>query len=115
MDDETKLGKGKLWLDAEVRRHYPLTAQRLKEAAFQEQVDLGYRRYTEVLRSLRAAAEISSKELSELSMKEEGLEFIVEGNIDKEDVPRSSHQEDSRSLQESGKQQALKDQRIDSA
>ena len=61
MDDDAGGSKEKLWLDEEFRTRYPLTAQRLNEAALQEQVNLGYRRYTEVLQTLRAAAERSHK------------------------------------------------------
>ena len=106
MGDNLGVGKEKLWLDAQFRRYYPLTAQRLKEAALQEQVDLGYQRYTEVLRSLRAAAELSRKELTELSNKEDGLELIVEGDAATDDL--SDLKEDSRSFQEIGKLQGLR-------
>ena len=59
MKDDAGGDKEKLWLDAEFRRQYPLTTQRLKETALQQQVDLEYERYMEVLRSLHAAAELS--------------------------------------------------------
>jgi hypothetical protein len=107
MGDNLGVGKEKLWLDAEFRRYYPLTAQTLKEAALQEQVDLGYRRYTEVLRSLRSAAELTRKELTELSAKEGGLEFIGECKTNEDNYPRPSPQEALRSFQEVGEQQDL--------
>src|SRR4051794_27448716 len=95
MDDDAGGSKEKLWLDEEFRSRYPLTAQRLNEAALQEQVNLGYRRYTEVFQMLRAAADLSRKELIELSMKEDGLERISESNTDKEEFLCPSRKEDS--------------------
>jgi hypothetical protein len=95
MDDDAGGSKEKLWLDEEFRSRYPLTARRLDEAALQEQVDLGYRRYTEVLLSLRAAADLSRKELIELSMKEDGLKPISESKADKEEFLHPSRKEDS--------------------
>ena len=99
MNDETGVNEEKLWLDAEFRRQYPLTTQRLKETALQRQVDLGYERYTEVLRSLYAAAELSKKELTELSEKEGVLDLIDENYPDEEDFPQPSPEEASESLE----------------
>jgi hypothetical protein len=99
MNDNTEVKREQVWLDAECRRQYPLTTQRLKETALQQQVDLGYERYLEILRSLHAAAELSHKELTELSEKEDILELIGEGYPDKEDLPRSTHEEASKSLE----------------
>jgi hypothetical protein len=99
MNDDTGVKREQVWLDAECRRQYPLTTQRLKETALQQQVDLGYERYLEVLRSLHAAAELSRKELTELSEKEDILELVSEGYPDKEDLPRSTHEEASKSLE----------------
>jgi ribosome-binding protein aMBF1 (putative translation factor) len=99
MKDDTGVNEEKLWLDAEFRRQYPLTTQRLKEAALQRQVDLGYERYTEVLRSLRAAAELSKKELAELSEKEGVLELIAENHSEEDDLPQPSPEEASKPLE----------------
>jgi hypothetical protein len=82
-----------------IRRQYPLTTQRLKETALQHQVDLGYERYMEVFRSLHAAAELSWKELAELSEKEGVLELIGEDYSDEEDFPRRSLKEASKSFE----------------
>ena len=109
MDDDAGGSKEKLWLDEEFQRRYPLTARRLDEAALQEQADLGYRRYTEVLLSLRAAADLSRKELVELSMKENGLELMGESNADSEEFPHPSPKEGSRSFRMPGKLQHPKD------
>jgi hypothetical protein len=98
MNDDTGVNREKLWLDAEFRRQYPLTTLRLKETALQQEVDLGYERYMEVLRSLRAVAELSQKELTELSEKEGILELIGEDYPDKENFPRPSSEEASKSL-----------------
>lgn len=98
MHDDAGVNKEKLWLDAEFRRQYPLTTQRLKETALQQQVDLGYERYMEVLRSLHAAAELSQRELAALSEKEGILELIGEDYPDEEDFPRPSSEEASKSL-----------------
>src|SRR5215210_826437 len=98
MNDDAGVNKETLWLDAEFRRHYPLTTQRLKETALQQQVDLGYERYLEVLRSLHAAAELSHKVLTELSEKEGILELIGEDYPDEEDFPRPSPEEASKAL-----------------
>src|SRR3954465_3071387 len=99
MNDVAAVNKEKVWLDAEFRRQYPLTTQRLKETALQQQVDLGYERYMEVLRSLHAAAELSQRELAELSEKEGILELIGEDRPDEVDFPRSSPEEASKSLE----------------
>src|SRR4051812_35174965 len=96
--NDAGVNKEKLWLDAEFRRQYPLTTQRLKETALQQQVDLGYERYMEVLRSLHAA-ELSQRELAELSEKEGILELIGEDRPDEVDFPRSSPEEASKSLE----------------
>jgi hypothetical protein len=78
MDDDTRANKGtetnidaeinndELWKDEEFRRQYPLTAQRLRDLAVQQQEDSEYRKYVDTLRSLQASA-------SELS-EEEGLD-----------------------------------------
>ncbi len=95
MNDDPGGSKEKLWLDQEFRTRYPLTAQRLDEAALQEQADLGYRRYADVFQRLRAAADLSRKELIELSRKEYGLELMGESNGEKEEFLRLSRQEDT--------------------
>jgi len=93
MDDDAGDSKEKLWLDEEFRSRYPLTARRLDEAALQEQVDLGYRRYADVFQRLRVAADLSRKELTELSRKEDGLERINESNADKDKFLHPSRKE----------------------
>ena len=98
MNDDTGVSREKVWLDAECRRQYPLTTQRLKETALQQQVDLGYERYLEVLQSLHAAAELSHKVLTELSEKEAVLGLISEDHPDEEDFPRPSPEEASKAL-----------------
>ena len=95
MDDDAGGSKEKVWLDEEFRSRYPLTARRLDEAALLEQVDLGYRRYAEVFQRLRAAADLSRKELIELSMKEDGLGLIGQSNVDKEEFLRPPRKENS--------------------
>jgi hypothetical protein len=75
MDDDTKPNKStetnddaetnndELWMDEEFRRQYPLTAQRLRDLAVQQQEDSEYRKYVDTLRSLEApAGELSEKE-----------------------------------------------------
>ncbi len=86
-----------MWLDAEFRRQYPLTTQRLKETALQREVELGYERYTEILRNLHAAAELSKKELAELSEKEGVLELIGATYPEEDDIPQPSPEEASES------------------
>ena len=99
MNDYTGVKRKQVWLDAECRRQYPLTTQRLKETALQQQVDLGYERYLEVLQSLHAAAaELSHKVLTELSEKEAVLGLISEDHPDEEDFPRPSPEEASKAL-----------------
>ena len=63
-------------------------------------MDLGYERYEEVFQSLHAAAELSKKELAELSEKEGVLELIGENYPEEEDLPQSSPEEASESLEE---------------
>jgi hypothetical protein len=69
MDDDTKANKDteanndELWMDEQFRRQYPLTAQRLRYLAVQQQEDAEYRKYVDTLRSLQASAgELSGKE-----------------------------------------------------
>ena len=100
MSDDVGVNEEKLWLNAKFRCRYPLTAQRLKEMALQQQVDLGYERYVDVFRSLYAAAELSKKELVELSEKEGGLELIGEDYPEEEALPQPSPEEASKSLEE---------------
>ena len=99
MSDDTGDNREKVWLDAEFRRQYPLTTQRLKEAALQREVDLGYERYTEVFRGLHAAAELSKKELAELSEKEGVLELLGEDYPEEDDSPQPTPEEASESLE----------------
>lgn len=99
MVNDTGVNSKKVWLDAESRRQYPLTMQRLKETAVQQQVDAGYERYMEVLRSLRAAAELSQKELTELSEKDGLLELIGDDYLDEENFFRPPPEEASKSLE----------------
>jgi hypothetical protein len=89
----------KVWLDAAFRRQYPLTTQRLKETALQRKVDLGYERYVEVFRSLHAAAELSKKELAELSEKEGVLELIGENYSEGDSFPQPSPDEAPKSVE----------------
>ncbi len=68
MDDDTRANTGtetnkdaetnndELWKDEEFRRQYPLTAQRLRDLAVQQQEDSEYRKYVDTLRSLQASA-----------------------------------------------------------
>ena len=99
MNDDTGVNGEKVWLDAEFRRQYPLTTQRLKETALQRQVDLGYERYTDVFRSLHAAAELSKKELAELSEKEGVLRRSGENYSEVESFPQPSPDEASKSVE----------------
>jgi len=99
MNDDTRVNREKVWLDAEFRRQFPLTTQRLKETALQRQVELGYERYTDVFRSLYAAAELSNKKLTELSEKEGILELIGENYPEKDDFTQPSLEEVSKSLE----------------
>src|SRR5918997_1544381 len=98
MSDDTEVNEEQVWLDAEFRRQYPLTTQRLKETALQREVELGYERYTEIFRNLHAAAELSKKELTELSEKEGVLELIGETFAEEDDSPQPSPEETSESL-----------------
>jgi hypothetical protein len=99
MNDDTGVNGEKVWLEAEFQRQYPLTTQRLKETALQREVELWYERYMEVFRSLHAAAELSKKELTELSEKEGVLELIGENYHDEGDFPQPSPEEASESLE----------------
>jgi hypothetical protein len=99
MSDDREVNGDQVWLDAEFQRQYPLTTQRLKETALQREVELGYERYTEVFRSLHAAAELSKKELNELSEKEGVLELIGETFPKEDDFPQPSQEEASESLE----------------
>lgn len=99
MTDGTGVNSEKVWLDAESRRQYPLTMQRLKETALQQQVDSGYERCVEVLRSLYAAAELSRKELTEFSEKDGILELIGDDYPDEENFSRPSPEEASTFLE----------------
>ena len=82
MDDDTKPNKStetnddaetnndELWMDEEFRRLYPLTAQRLRDLAVQQQEDSEYRKYVDTLRSLQASAgELSEKEGLDLEFR----------------------------------------------
>ena len=100
MADDTGVNSEKVWLDAESRRQYPLTMQRLKETALQQQVDSGYKRYMEVLQSLYAAAELSKKELIEFSEKDAILELIGNDYPDEENFSRPSPEEAAKSLED---------------
>jgi hypothetical protein len=69
MDDDTKANKDteasndELWMDEQFRRLYPLTAQRLRDLAIQQQKDSEYRTYVDTLRSLQSSAgELYEKE-----------------------------------------------------
>ena len=99
MNDGTGVNGEKVWLDAEFRRQYPLTTQRLKETALQRQVDVGYERYTDVFRSLHAAAELSKKELAELSKKEGVLGLIGVNYSEEESFYQPSPNEASKSVE----------------
>jgi hypothetical protein len=62
-NNDTEANNDKLWLDEEFRRLYPLSAQRLRDLAVQQQEDSEYRKYVDTLRSLQASAgELSEKE-----------------------------------------------------
>ena len=62
----TERNKDKLWLDEEFRRLYPLSAERLRDLAQQQQEESAYKQYVETLRSLHAAADVlSEKEVLE--------------------------------------------------
>jgi hypothetical protein len=74
--------------------------QRLKETALQQQVDSGYERYVEVLRTLYAAAELFRKGLTEFSEKDGILELIGNDYPDEENFSRPSPEEASKSLED---------------
>jgi hypothetical protein len=75
VNDDTQVNKDKLWLDEEFRRLYPLSAQRLRDLAVQQQEDSRYRQYIETLRRLHAAADkLSEKEVLELEFSPEDLQ-----------------------------------------
>jgi adenylate cyclase len=62
-NNDTEANNDKLWLDEEFRRLYPLSAQRLRYLAVQQQEDSEYRKYVDTLRSLQVSAgELSEKE-----------------------------------------------------
>jgi hypothetical protein len=100
MTDDTGVNSEKVWLDAEFRRQYPLTTQRLKETALQQEMDSGYERCVDVLRSLYAAAELSRKELTEFSEKDAVLELLGDDYPDEENLSRPSPEEASKSLED---------------
>jgi hypothetical protein len=69
MNDDTKANKNteanndELWMDEEFRSQYPLTAQRLRDLAFERQEGSEYRKYVDTLRSSQASAgELCEKE-----------------------------------------------------
>ena len=99
MSDDREVNGEQVWLDAEFRRQYPLTTQRLKATALQREVELGYERYTEIFRNLHAAAELSKKELAELSEKEGVLELIGETFPEEDDFSQPSQEEAPESLE----------------
>ena len=87
MDDDTKPNKStetnddaetnndELWMDEEFRRQYPLTAQRLRDLAVQQQEDSEYRKYVETLHRVHAAAgELSEKEVLDLEFSPKELQ-----------------------------------------
>jgi hypothetical protein len=55
VNNDTEANNGKLWLDEEFRRLYPLSAQRLEDLAEQQKEDSAYRQYIETLRRLHAS------------------------------------------------------------
>jgi hypothetical protein len=60
---DTEANDDELWMDEEFRRLYPLSAQRLRDLAVQQQEDSEYRKYVDTLRSLQASAgELAEKE-----------------------------------------------------
>jgi hypothetical protein len=56
-NNDAEANNDELWKDEEFRRQYPLTAQRLRDLAVQQQEDSEYRKYVDTLRSLQASAE----------------------------------------------------------
>ena len=75
MNDDTEATNDKLWLDEEFRRLYPLSAQRLRDLAVQQQEDSEYRKYVDTLRSLQASAgELSEKEGLDLEFSPKDLQ-----------------------------------------
>jgi hypothetical protein len=81
MNDYTKANKDteadndELWMDEEFRRLYPLSAQRLRDLAVQQQEDSEYRRYVETLHRVHAAAgELSEKEVLDLEFSLKDLQ-----------------------------------------
>jgi hypothetical protein len=87
MDDDAKANKDtetnndaetnsdELWMDEEFRRLYPLSAQRLRDLAVQQQEDSEYRRYVETLHRVHAAAgELSEKEVLDLEFSLKDLQ-----------------------------------------
>jgi hypothetical protein len=78
MNNDTEANNGKLWLDEAFRRLYPLSAQRLRELAEQQQADFTYRQYVETLRGLHAAPGKPSDE-EFLALEFSPKEFQVQG------------------------------------
>jgi hypothetical protein len=78
MNNDTEANNGKLWLDEAFRRLYPLSAQRLRELAEQQQADFTYRQYLETLRGLHAAPGKPSDE-EFLALEFSPKEFQVQG------------------------------------
>jgi hypothetical protein len=71
-NNDTETNDGELWMDEEFRRQYPLTAQRLRDLALQQQEDSEYRRYVDTLRGLQASAgELTEKEGLDLEFSPE--------------------------------------------
>jgi adenylate cyclase len=74
-NNDTEATNDKLWLDEEFRRLYPLSAQRLRDLAVQQQEDSEYRKYVDTLRSLQASAgELSEKEGLDLEFSPKDLQ-----------------------------------------
>jgi hypothetical protein len=67
---DTEANDDELWMDEEFRRLYPLSAQRLRDLAVQQQEDSEYRAYVDTLRSLQVSAgELSEKEGLDLEFR----------------------------------------------
>jgi hypothetical protein len=90
VNNDTEAKNGKLWLDEEFRRLYPLSAQRLEDLAEQQKEDSAYTQYIETLRRLHAAPgkpsdkEFLALEFSPKELQVQGKATLVDQERDYE-------------------------------
>src|SRR4051794_6409761 len=73
--DDAEANNDELWMGEALRRRYPLSAQRVRDLAVQQQEDSEYRRDVETLDRVHAAAgELSEKEVLDLEFSLKDLQ-----------------------------------------